>query len=363
MPPHPAGFNGYLSMQAASSSPSFVKAPQTGVPGCGEGFGHLPALGTPAYVRVTLRPPDAMLGPVLTHDFHIDVGGDIVVEPGEDPPRLLDQARHDEMAHEKPASGEAVGCEAELSDLADKLVPRKDTVLVLVYEHPRVRVGEDFAEGAICRHPSNPGLTSSGQPPGITSLVDWPGSASGRLPAPPCTTKSMSPGLVVADVLTTARLGLALALPVVLGTGRLTVAAVLVSTAWISDILDGRLARSSAGEGRLGRWDLTADTAVGAGVLVGLTVAGELPVWYAVAALLVLGAWFLRTENFAGSMLLQLAGYVPLLWILWSEQTDWWWLPFVTAFLIGIVDWRRLIEVNIRGFLSSVTPRNWGRVG
>lgn len=170
----------------------------------------------------------------------------------------------------------------------------------------------------------------------------------------------MSARLVSADLLTAARLGIALAVPVVLVTGRLTVAAVVVSSAWISDILDGRLARSAAGEGRLGWWDLIADTAVGAGVVVGLAGAGKLPVWYAVGSLLLFGVWFLRTGNFASSMLLQLAGYVPLLLVLWSEQVR---LPIVTAFLISMVDWRRLIEVNIPGFLRGVTPRKWSRVG
>lgn len=167
----------------------------------------------------------------------------------------------------------------------------------------------------------------------------------------------MSSRIVSADLLTAARLGMAVALPVVLGTGRMTVAAVVVSSAWVTDVLDGRLARTSAGESRLGRWDLTADTAVGAGVVVGLASAGRLPVWYAVSVLLVLGVWFLHTGNFASSLLLQLAGYVPLLSVLWSERADLWWLPLVTAFSIGMVDWRHLIEVNIPGFLRGLTPR------
>lgn len=173
----------------------------------------------------------------------------------------------------------------------------------------------------------------------------------------------MSPGLILADLLTAVRLGIALVLPVVLGTGRLDTAAFLVSSAWMSDILDGRLARASVGEGRLGRWDLIADTAVGAGVVVGLAGAGKLPSWYAVGSLLLLGAWFIRTANIASSMLLQLAGYVPLLLVLWSEQADWRWLPLATALWIGIVDWRRLIAVNIPGFLRGVSPRRWRQVG
>lgn len=173
----------------------------------------------------------------------------------------------------------------------------------------------------------------------------------------------MSLGLVVADLLTAARLGVSVVLPVVLWPqGNLTAAAVLVTAAWICDVVDGRLARYSGGEGRLGHWDLTADTAVGAGVVIGLAGVGAVPTWYAVSALLLLGAWFVRTRNLASSMMLQLSGYVPLLWILWRERVDWWWLPFFAALLIGLVDWRRLIAVNVPGFLRTVTPRNWRRV-
>lgn len=173
----------------------------------------------------------------------------------------------------------------------------------------------------------------------------------------------MSLGLVVADLLTAARLGVSVVLPVVLWPqGNLTAAAVLVTAAWICDVVDGRLARYSRGEGRLGHWDLTADTAVGAGVVIGLAGVGAVPTWYAVSALLLLGAWFVRTRNLASSMMLQLSGYVPLLWILWRERVDWWWLPFFAALLIGLVDWRRLIAVNVPGFLRTVTPRNWRRV-
>lgn len=141
----------------------------------------------------------------------------------------------------------------------------------------------------------------------------------------------------------------------VLWSGRLSLAAGLVSAAWVSDVVDGRVARVSGGDGNMGPWDLLADTAVGTGIVVGLGGAGALPVWYAVAAVVSFGVWSRRRENFGGSMILQLLGYVPLLSILWMERPDWWWLPFVTAVLIGVVDWRRLIQVNIPGFVRSFT--------
>jgi hypothetical protein len=102
----------------------------------------------------------------------------------------------------------------------------------------------------------------------------------------------------------------------------------------------------------MGRWDLTADTAVGAGLLVGLAGSGEIPAWFAIAVLAILGTLFLL-GNFAASMLLQVAAYSSLIILFWSRRPSFWWLPMVAAVMIGIIDWRRLLQVNIPGFLSA----------
>ena len=169
-------------------------------------------------------------------------------------------------------------------------------------------------------------------------------------------TKRASAGQLAADLLTWSRLGVALALPLVLWSASLTPAVFLVSWAWISDLLDGRLARGSGREGRMGRWDLAVDTAVGGGIAIGLAGMGEVPAWFAASSILLFGGWWLLMGKPAGSMLLQLSGYVPLLRVLWNEQPPWWWLPFATAALTVMVDWRRLVEVNIPGFLQSFRP-------
>jgi hypothetical protein len=70
----------------------------------------------------------------------------------------------------------------------------------------------------------------------------------------------------------------------------------------------------------------------------------------------VFGGLFLA-GNLAGGMLLQLTGFVPLLWLLWTERAALWWLPFLTALLIGVLDWRTLVHENIPNFLRGMAGR------
>lgn len=165
-----------------------------------------------------------------------------------------------------------------------------------------------------------------------------------------------APAAVVADILTMSRFGIALVMIPIAWTLHLGAVSVLVSLAWATDFLDGRLARAAGVIGRMGRWDLTADTAVGVGLLIGLAGARRVPVGVAIVVIVGLGAWFLM-GNFAASLLLQLAGYLPLLAILWARRSSGWWLPFVTAITIGVADWRRLLTVNIPRFIHSLSGR------
>lgn len=165
---------------------------------------------------------------------------------------------------------------------------------------------------------------------------------------------TQSRATVIADGLTMSRFVIAIVLIPATWSLNLVVSAWLVAVAWVTDVLDGRLARAVGEEGRMGRWDLTADTVVGAGLLVGLAGSGEIPAWFAAAVLTVLGTLFLL-GNFAAAMLLQVAGYASLISLLWSRRPFFWWLPLATAVLIGIIDWRRLLQVNIPGFLRAFT--------
>lgn len=162
----------------------------------------------------------------------------------------------------------------------------------------------------------------------------------------------MSSLVLVADGLTLMRLLIAVVVIPVAWTGDLTPTAVLVSVAWLTDLLDGRLARASGVPGRLGTWDLRADTAVGTGLMVGLVGSGLVPAW-----ILALVAMFLLVSvrgSAAGAMLAQLCGYLPLLFLLWTRRPIGWWVPFVAATAIGLVDWRRLVRINIPAFIGGL---------
>jgi phosphatidylglycerophosphate synthase len=166
----------------------------------------------------------------------------------------------------------------------------------------------------------------------------------------------------IADLLTISRLVLAVLVVPAAWSANLELTGLLISAAWLTDFLDGRVARRSGGEGRMGRWDLTVDTLVGAGLLIGLTGAGEIPLWLTAVAMVVLGGWFF-SGNPAASMLLQLTGYVPLLLILWSRRPSAWQAPFLTAILIGVLDWRRLFTINIPAFLHGLVGKVPSRRG
>ena len=153
---------------------------------------------------------------------------------------------------------------------------------------------------------------------------------------------------------------MALALVATLTAGRLAAAATLLAGAWLTDALDGPAARASELRTRLGRFDLVADTAVGAGVLAGLALAGDVPAGLAWPLLAVLGIGFLVLRNPALSMTLQAAGYAWLLWTLWDENEPAFWLPLGTAAGLLLLLHRRLFRTVIPAFfggLASLTRR------
>jgi hypothetical protein len=158
----------------------------------------------------------------------------------------------------------------------------------------------------------------------------------------------------VADLLTVLRLAAAPALAAALAAGRLAIAGALLAGAWLTDALDGQAARASGTRTHLGRLDLIVDTAVGAGALVGLTLARHIPVLLAGALLVVLGGGFLMLRNPALSMALQATGYAWLLWTLWDEGEPAVWLPVATAAGLALVLHRRLFQTVIPAFFDGL---------
>ncbi len=143
---------------------------------------------------------------------------------------------------------------------------------------------------------------------------------------------------------------------VLIESGSWALIALLVSMVWVSDLLDGRLARLSGARTRLGRFDLAVDTVFGAAVVVGLVMAGILPWWFGLPSIVVFGGLFFA-GNVAAAMLLQLTGFVPLLIELWQRRPVNWWFPFAVAVLAGTIDWRRLVFTNIPMFIRGITGR------
>ncbi|MDX1469120.1 MAG: CDP-alcohol phosphatidyltransferase family protein [Acidimicrobiia bacterium] len=160
----------------------------------------------------------------------------------------------------------------------------------------------------------------------------------------------------IADGLTLLRLAIAIVLAPLVTVGLWSTVAILMALAWATDFADGRIARMAGGGTRLGRWDMSIDTAVGASLLLGLIFQGVVPDWVGFALLVIFGFLHLK-GNIAASMLLQLAGFAPTLLILWEDRPDGWWSPFVAIVLIAVFDWRRLFFTNIPAFVRGLGGR------
>ena len=172
---------------------------------------------------------------------------------------------------------------------------------------------------------------------------------------------------LTADGLTLGRGILALVIGGLVARGQPAGAAVALSAAWFSDALDGRMARASGRKTRLGEWDMPADTAVGAALLVGLWAGGAVPGWLAGGIILIFGGGYVLLRQVALGMVVQAVGYGAFLWHLWSEGQAILWVPAVAALAIGALDRRKLFGVLIpeflRGLAGAVRLRRGSRLG
>ncbi|NNC41373.1 MAG: CDP-alcohol phosphatidyltransferase family protein [Acidimicrobiia bacterium] len=158
---------------------------------------------------------------------------------------------------------------------------------------------------------------------------------------------------LAADLLTTSRGLIAIGLIAAISGRHLSTVAVLISVAWLTDLFDGRAARAGAGSTRLGRWDLGVDTMVGVGALVGLLMAGAIPVWLAWGALLLLGVPFAIFRHPTLSMVLQAIAYAGVLALLWREAGAIRWLPPLTIATILVIGFNRFRETTLPTFFSG----------
>lgn len=165
---------------------------------------------------------------------------------------------------------------------------------------------------------------------------------------------------LLADGLTAGRALLSVPLAAVAWSGAWTEACLLLAASWWSDLLDGRLARRSGGATRLGRWDLAADTAVGAGLLVGLVGGGHVPMpWWGGAGVL-LAAGYVALRNPALGMLLQAIAYGPTLWFGAVERSPGFGVAVLSIVAIAVVDRARLLGYVLPTFFGGIVGRRRG---
>jgi hypothetical protein len=138
----------------------------------------------------------------------------------------------------------------------------------------------------------------------------------------------------------------------VVGTGNLGWGAAFMTLAWLTDSLDGRLARSTSHPSRLGAWDLRVDTTFAIGLLLGLGTAERVP-WLLVAGVLGLALVTMAIGNPAPGMLMQGFSYGWLLVLLFIERPIGWWLPVAGALLLMILDWHRFTRVVLPAFFKG----------
>lgn len=156
--------------------------------------------------------------------------------------------------------------------------------------------------------------------------------------------------LTLADGLTASRVVVALAL---LGSPADAAAVLLLAWAWVSDAVDGPLARSTGRSGRLAWLDHPADAGVGVALAWYLGGVGFWPQAPAVAAAVLLVALWTLTRVFAVQMLLLALVYGGFLW--WAaEHRPWGWAVLPAIALAALAaEWKRLTTELIPDFLRA----------
>ena len=156
-----------------------------------------------------------------------------------------------------------------------------------------------------------------------------------------------------ADQLTIARLPLSALLVVLIASARLGLAAGILILCWITDTLDGILARRAPGMTRLGAWDPVFDGMMGLGLMAGMVLGGYVPaVWLAPS--LLLGGLLLRVRSLASGMLLQGMAYAWFLVTLAAEDRDALNLVLFAIGVAAITHGHRIPRVLIPRFFADL---------
>lgn len=165
----------------------------------------------------------------------------------------------------------------------------------------------------------------------------------------------------IADGLTASRLVLGVVVGAAIASNHLGFAIVVLVIAWVTDLLDGPLARAASAATRLGDWDFRVDVTLGAAIFVGLAISGRVPAWL-VAGLVVLGVgWTRVTGNPAPAMLFLAVVYAWFLMVVLTERPERWWLPFAAIPALLAIDHRRFFRVILPAFFKGLAAIGRGR--
>ncbi len=163
----------------------------------------------------------------------------------------------------------------------------------------------------------------------------------------------------VADLITFGRAAASIALVAVgffFGSEGLPIAAVLMLLSWMSDFVDGPLARRSRIQYHtwIGDHDLEVDMAVAGGLLAYLVLAGFVSL---LAGTLYAAVWTWILWNWRGnrsiSMLFQAPIYGWLIWMALKEAQPYGMLLVIWIISLVVITWPRFPREVIPGFLSG----------
>ncbi len=162
---------------------------------------------------------------------------------------------------------------------------------------------------------------------------------------------------LVADALTSARVVMTPVMAALLAQRRIDAATIVLGLAWMTDFLDGRMARSADRPTRLNGWDLRVDSWLAVGQGVGLGFGGYFT-WWVVGPLTGLVAWGSVTLRNPSPVMVGIGALTgSFIWVILFEAVVWW-LPIAYGLVLWVADWHRFWHVIMpalwRGALSIV---------
>jgi phosphatidylglycerophosphate synthase len=163
----------------------------------------------------------------------------------------------------------------------------------------------------------------------------------------------------LADILTASRFGLAwvlLWLGISRGPAGLPTAVVILIIAWITDVLDGPIARKDASRRHtwIGDHDLETDVSVSLGVLTFLVLAGYLAAWLAVGYVIIclVLLWRFRSQELAWAVQAPPYGAMLYFSLCYAPAYGFAMVAYLIVVLIGT--WPRFPRVTLPQFFSGI---------